>query len=100
AACAGNSKRDARHEVVPVTDKIPHLPDNKGNSGDPGTSDKGTGHDTGNTHDGSNQNRPSSEHRADFQPCEPSIEDHKPGTYDRYSFEDTKSGLIGFKNGS
>jgi hypothetical protein len=96
AACAGNSKRDG-HEVVPVTDKIPHLPG--GGSG--GDTDKGTGHqEVGDTPDGTNQNRPSSDHRADFQPCEPSIEDHKPGNYDRYSFEDAKSGLIGFRNGS
>jgi hypothetical protein len=87
AACAGSAKPNTGPERKPVgTNEIkqdPHLPGG-----------------TGNTPDGSNQNRPSSDHRADFQPCEPSIEDHSPGNYDRYSFEDAKTGLIGFKTSS
>lgn len=94
AACAGSPKRDATPEQrVGGTDTTeikqdPHLPG--------GTGDKSTG----NTPDGSDENRPSSDHRADFQPCEPTIEDHAAGNFDRYSFEDAKTGLIGFKTSS
>jgi hypothetical protein len=42
--------------------------------------------------------RPTSDHRADFQPCEPVVEDHAPGNRDRYRFEDASTGLVGFKN--
>lgn len=73
-------KRDPGAETV-----NPNLPGNTGNTGDDG----GGGPDS---------DRPTAEHRSDFEPCEPTIESQPAGNYDRYSFEDPKTGLVGFKN--
>jgi hypothetical protein len=45
-----------------------------------------------------NSNRPTSEARSDFEPCEPTVEDHAAGNRDRYRFEDPATGFVGFKN--